>query len=144
LADQEEVFDSPAEWVAKHIHDYVETDGEVGHIWRGYTTLLLTTVGRKSGQLRRTALIYGQEADNYIVVASRGGHSKNPAWYLNLADNPAVDVQVLADKFPAVARTAAGEERERLWALMAALHPAYNTFQAKTKRQIPVVVLERA
>jgi hypothetical protein len=67
LSQRDEIFDSPAEWVAKHIHDYVETDGEVGHIWRGYTTLLLTTVGRKSGQRRRTALIYGQEGDTLHI-----------------------------------------------------------------------------
>jgi deazaflavin-dependent oxidoreductase (nitroreductase family) len=141
MAKNDEIFDSPTGWVADHIHRYVETDGEKGHIWRGLPTLLLTTVGRKSGLHRRTALIYGRDGDNYVVVASRGGHSRHPAWYLNLTENPDVEVQVMADKFAARASTAAGEERERLWSMMIALWPTYAQFQSKTKRQIPVVIL---
>src|SRR5690606_23006715 len=101
MTDQEEIYDSPTGWVAQHIRDYVETDGRKGHKWRGVDTLLLTTRGRKSGKLRRTALIYGKDGDNYIVVASRGGHPSHPAWYLNLVANPEVMVQVGADKFKA-------------------------------------------
>jgi deazaflavin-dependent oxidoreductase (nitroreductase family) len=143
MAKQDEIFDSPTGWVNEHIHNYVETDGRNGHMWRGVPTLLLTTVGRKSGKKRRTALIYGKDGDNYIVVASRGGHSKHPAWYLNLVENPEVDVQVGADKFSARAHTASDKEKPRLWKLMASIWPAYNDYQAKTKREIPVVVLER-
>jgi deazaflavin-dependent oxidoreductase (nitroreductase family) len=143
MGKQDEIFDSPTGWVAKHIHDYVETDGSSGHLWRGATTLLLTTRGRKSGKFRRTALIYGQDGDHYVVVASRGGNAKHPAWYLNLAENPEVEVQVGADKFSARAHTAAPEEKARLWPLMTSIWPAYNSYQEKTSRQIPVVVLER-
>lgn len=143
MGQQEEIHDSPTGWVAKHIQEYIETDGREGHKWRGTFTLLLTTRGRKSGLLRRTALIYGKDGDNYIVVASRGGHAEHPAWYLNLVEDPLVDVQVEADKFSARAHTAAGEERERLWALMVSIFPTYDSFQAKTEREIPLVVLTR-
>ena len=135
------IHDSPTGWVNKHIREYVETDGKKGHKHQGKDALLLTTIGRKSGERRRTALFYGKDGDRYIVVASRGGHSKNPAWYLNLDANPKVEVQVGADKFTARAHTATGEERLRLWELMTAIFPTYNSFQKKTKREIPVVVL---
>ena len=102
----EEVFDSPKGWVAQHIRRYVETDGRKGHRWRGVDTLLLTTRGRRSGKLRRTALIYGRDGDRYLVVASSGGAKRHPSWYLNLAENPEVWVQVDADRFAARARTA--------------------------------------
>ena len=142
MAQKDEVFDSPMDWVAEHIQDYVESDGQKGHMWRGLPTLLLTTCGRKSGKQRRTTLIYGQDSDNYIIVASRGGHAKHPAWYLNLIDNPEVEVQVKADKFSARAHTAEAEEKKRLWPLMAKIFPTYNNYQAKTSRDIPVIVLE--
>ncbi len=100
MTQQEEVFDSPVGWVAQHIRGYVESDGENGHRWRGVNTLLLTTRGRKSGKLTRTALIYGRDGDRYIVVASKGGAEKNPEWYLNLVVNPEVNVQVGGDRFP--------------------------------------------
>lgn len=136
-----DIHDSPTGWVNKHIREYVETDGKKGHKHQGKDALLLTTRGRKSGLLRRTALFYGKDGDRYIVVASRGGHAKHPAWYLNLEANPEVEVQVGADKFSARAHTATGEERVRLWELMTTIFPTYNSFQKKTKLQIPVVVL---
>lgn len=144
MTQQDEIHDSPTGWVNKHIHDYVETDGKSGHKWRGYPTLLLTTRGRKSGLLRRTALIYGTDGDTYVIVASRGGHSKHPAWYLNLVENPNVEVQIEAEKFSAVACVAEPEEKARLWKLMNAVYPPYDSYQAKTTREIPVIVLERA
>jgi deazaflavin-dependent oxidoreductase (nitroreductase family) len=143
MAKKDEIFDSPTGWVADHVRQYVETDGADGHLWRGVPTLLLTTHGRKSGKRRRTALIYGKDGDNYVVVASRGGNPKHPAWYLNLSENPTVDVQVSADKFSALAHTANPQEKARLWPLMASIWPSYNDYQAKTDRQIPVVVLVR-
>lgn len=136
-----DIHDSPTDWVNKHIREYVETDGKKGHKHQGKDALLLTTRGRKSGLLRRTALFYGKDGDRYVVVASRGGHAKHPAWYLNLEANPEVEVQVGADKFSARAHTATGEERVRLWELMTTIFPTYNSFQKKTKLQIPVVVL---
>jgi deazaflavin-dependent oxidoreductase (nitroreductase family) len=141
---QEQVVDSPTKWVSDHIRRYVETDGREGHEWqKDVPTLLLTTRGRKSGKLRRTALIYGRDGDRYLVVASQGGAAKHPAWYLNLRENPEVRLQVGADTFTARARTATPDEKPALWETMAGIWPAYDGYQKKTDREIPVVVLER-
>ena len=78
------VTDSPTGWVAKHVRKYVESDGKKGHRWSGVDTLLLTTRGRSTGKLRRTALIYGEDRGRYIVVASNGGAKTHPHWYQNL------------------------------------------------------------
>ena len=139
----EQVLDSPRGWVSRHIRRYLETDGREGHRWSGVNTLLLTTRGRKSRKLRRTALIYGRDGDRYLVVASNGGVKKHPSWYLNLAETPEVQVQVGADKFMARAHTATAREKPRLWRLMTSIWPEYDRYQARSKRVIPVVVLER-
>jgi deazaflavin-dependent oxidoreductase (nitroreductase family) len=139
---EEEVVDSPKGWVAKHIREYVETEGKKGHRWSGVNTLLLTTRGRRTGTLRRTALIYGRDGDRYVVVASSGGAKKHPAWYLNLVADPEVQVQVGAERFTAVAKTATAKQKPKLWKMMGEIWPAYDTYQAKTDREIPVVVLE--
>ncbi|MER7457568.1 nitroreductase family deazaflavin-dependent oxidoreductase [Micromonospora sp. NPDC126480] len=145
MATGEQVLDSPQGWVAEHVRRYVATDGADGHEWRpGVFTLLLTTRGRRSGTLRRTALIYGRDGEAYLVVASQGGAPEHPAWYLNLRADPRVEVQVGAERFVARARTAAPEEKPRMWSTMAAIWPAYDDYQARTDREIPVVVLERA
>ena len=137
-----EVTDSPVDWVAEHTQRYLDSGGEDGHEWRpGVPTLLLTTTGRKSGVKRRTALIYGRDNADYVVVASKGGSQGHPAWYLNLEMTPEVEIQVFDEVLPAVARTAIGEERERLWALMRQIWPAYDEYQTRTDREIPVVVL---
>ncbi|HLF44208.1 MAG TPA: nitroreductase family deazaflavin-dependent oxidoreductase [Acidimicrobiia bacterium] len=144
MTTQEEVFDSPEGWVSRHIRQYVKTDGRKGHEWRkGVPALLLTTRGRKTGKLRRTALIYGVDGDRYLVVASVGGAAENPSWYLNLVQNPEAGLQVGADKFTARARTAGADEKPRLWRLMASIWPDYDKYQARTQREIPVVILER-
>jgi len=127
----------------EHVRRYRETGGEVGHIWNGVPTLLLTTTGRRSGEQRTTPLIYGEDGDRYVVVASKGGAPRHPAWYLNLSAQPAVELQVKDERFHARARTAGPDERDRLWRLMAGIWPAYDDYQAKTEREIPVVVLER-
>ncbi|MET8310142.1 nitroreductase family deazaflavin-dependent oxidoreductase [Micromonospora sp. NPDC005173] len=144
MTASEQVVDSPQGWVAEHIQRYVETGGAEGHEWRpGVYTLLLTTRGRHSGKLRRTALIYGRDGDGYLVVGSQGGAPKHPAWFLNLLAEPQVEVQVGGETFTARARTATAEEKPRMWSTMAAIWPAYDDYQAKTDREIPVVVLER-
>jgi deazaflavin-dependent oxidoreductase (nitroreductase family) len=139
-----EPLDSALDWVAEHTRTYVETGGEEGHLWRGVPCLVLTTLGRKSGQLRRNALIYGTDGDAYVIVASKGGADDHPLWYLNLVEEPSVTVQVGADVFTATARTADAERKARLWPMMAGIWPAYEEYAAKTERDIPVVVLERA
>jgi deazaflavin-dependent oxidoreductase (nitroreductase family) len=104
----------------------------------------VTTRGRKSGKLRRTALYYGRDGDRYLLVASNGGAHTHPAWYLNLLEHPEVRVQVGAEQFTARARTATAEERQPLWDVMAEIFPTYNQYQAKARREIPVVILEPA
>src|SRR3954469_4078508 len=118
---EQDPTDSPRDWVAEHAQRYIATNGEDGHLWRGVPTLALTTIGRRSGTPRRTMLIYGRDGDHYLLVASQGGAPEHPQWYRNLAAQPEVGVQVLAERFKARARTAAPEEKARLWPTMTAL-----------------------
>jgi deazaflavin-dependent oxidoreductase (nitroreductase family) len=127
----------------EHVERYRATDGAEGHDWQGTQTLLLTTTGRRSGEPRTTPLIYGPDGSSFVVVASKGGSDEPPAWYLNLAADPDVEVQVKGDRFKARARTASAEEKPRLWRMMTAEWPSYDEYQQKTEREIPVVVLER-
>lgn len=126
----------------EHVERYRATGGEEGHDWQGTTTLILTTTGRKSGQQRSTPLIYRTDGDAYAVVASNGGAPDHPQWYKNLQAEPEVDVQVKADRFRARARTATPGEKGRLWPGLAATWPQYDEYQARTDRDIPVVLLE--
>jgi deazaflavin-dependent oxidoreductase (nitroreductase family) len=128
----------------EHVDRYRATDGEEGHDWQGTHTLILTTKGRHSGEQRSTPLIYGQHGDDYLLVASKGGSDQPPDWYLNLRENPEVEVQVKGDRFTAGARTATPEEKAELWKIMTEQWPAYDEYQQKTDREIPVVVLERS
>lgn len=128
----------------EHVQAYRETDGERGYEWRGTQCLLLTTVGRKSGEPRTMPLIFAPDEDRQVIVASKGGAPEHPAWYLNLRDQPEVEVQVKGDVFKARARDAEGEERARLWKTMVGEWPDYDDYQSKTDREIPVVILERA
>ena len=131
------------DWISEHVERYLATDGDEGHMFRGLPTLLLTTIGRKSGEGRLIPLIYGEDNGTYIVVGSKGGHALHPSWYRNLVAYADVKVQVKADRFSARASTASGEERNRLWALMANIWEGYNEYQERTVREIPVVVLTR-
>ena len=127
----------------EHVRRYLETDGAEGHDWQGTTVLILTTTGRRSGEPRSTPLIYGKRGDDHMVVASKGGAEEHPAWYLNLVEQPEVTVQVRDDRFKARARIATPEEKPELWRVMTGRWPAYDEYQRKTSREIPVVVLER-
>ena len=140
--NDEPVYDSPIGWVKSQIQGYVESDGKQGQLWGGLPVLLLTTRGRKSGVLRRTALIYGRDGKNYLVVASNGGAPNHPLWYLNLVKTPEVQIQVEAEKFTARARTAVPEEKPRLWKIMRDIFPQYDEYQARAGREIPLVILE--
>lgn len=143
MPSKKQITDSPNGWVAKHIQDYVNSDGKKGHKWNGHLNLLLTTRGRKSGVLRRTALIYGTDGDNYLLVASNGGSESHPNWYLNLLENPKVELQVGAEKFSAKAKVASTKEKPRLWKIMSKIFPTYDTYQAKAEREIPLIILKR-
>jgi deazaflavin-dependent oxidoreductase (nitroreductase family) len=135
--------DSPVGWVNTHIRTYVDSDGRRGHRWSGVDTLLLTTTGRRTGRGRRTPLIYGRDGDRYVVVGSKGGSDEAPQWYQNLVADPHVRLQVGDEVFDATATTAQGDERGRLWRMMSAIWPDYDTYRRRTTREIPVVVLER-
>lgn len=127
----------------EHVRRYQETDGAEGHEWNGTTVLILTTTGRTSGEPRSAPLIYQEYDGGYLVVASQGGADIAPNWYRNLSVDPQVRVQILGDRFDAVARDATPEEKPVMWRTMTAVWPAYDDYQRKTEREIPVVVLRR-
>jgi len=135
-----EVHDNPNPWVVEHIRRFEETGGRPRP---GVNDLLLTTRGRKTGELRRTALVYGCDGDRYVLAASNRGANHHPAWYLNLLADPYVTVQVGPETFTARARPAAEAERPHLWRLIVSAMPQYAAYQERTTREIPVVVLER-
>ena len=144
MAIDQQAIDSPKDWVVEHVRSYIETNGEDGHIWRAVPTLILATLGRRSGQPRRLALIYEQDGDRSVVIVSKGGSDRHQAWHLNLRDHPEVQVQVLGNRFRANARTATLEEHRKLWPPMAEILPDYDAYHAETDRPIPLVILEYA
>jgi proline iminopeptidase len=149
MAEPNKSSDLP-DWIKNHLSRYLATNGEDGYFWdasigggKGLVpTLLLTTVGRKSGKPLTLPLIFGRAGHDYVIVASKGGAPAHPAWYLNLEANPEVEVQVKAEKLTARAHTAQGAERAALWAKMVEIYGPYAQYQTKTDRQIPVVVLK--
>jgi deazaflavin-dependent oxidoreductase (nitroreductase family) len=127
-----------------HTAIYRASGGRVGHKLPGLTApmLLLDHTGAKSGTKRTSPLVYGRDGDDLILVASKGGNPKNPAWYHNLRANPDTTVQVGSERRPVHARVAAPEERKRLWNKMVGVYGGYADYQKRTKREIPLVVLE--
>jgi deazaflavin-dependent oxidoreductase (nitroreductase family) len=140
------------DWKERHLEAYLRTDGEVGHLVdfsanggpAATPCLILEATGRKSGQPQRLPLIYGKEGKNFVIVASKGGAPAHPAWFLNLEADPAVKFQVADKKYSGHARVAASPEREQLFAMMEKIFPPYTSYQHKTDRKIPVVILEPA
>ena len=127
-----------------HVLAYRATHGALGH-WipgLGAPMLLLDHVGAKSGKRRTTPLLYLADGDNLAIIASKGGHPRNPAWFHNLRANPETTVQVGSERRAVRARLAAGEERKRLWRRAVEAYGSYADYQARTEREIPVVVLE--
>jgi len=127
-----------------HVRRYQETAGQVGYIWNGATILLLTSIGRKSGLPRTNALIFGQDGDDYLVVASIGGAPQHPLWYRNLLDRPEAEIQVRDRHIQVTATTTADDDKARLWQIMTKVWPNYDVYQSRTHRVIPVVVLTPA
>lgn len=122
---------------------YETSDGRIGASLGGRPMLLLRTVGRRTGAPRTAALLYVRDGDAYAVIASKGGAPQHPGWFHNLATQGDVEIQVGRERMPVRARIAEGEERSRLWARADELNQGqYTVYQSRTKRPIPVVVLE--
>jgi deazaflavin-dependent oxidoreductase (nitroreductase family) len=135
-------IDTPVGWANDHVKRYLSSDGRDGHDWRGAPTLLLTTVGRRSGKARRTPLIYGRHGRDYLIVGSKGGADTPPMWLTNLLAQPRTRIQVGAEVIDTKARLATAEEKPELWKLMTSIWPDYDGYQSRTTREIPIVVLE--
>lgn len=138
-------------WIQKHVKQYLESGGQEGHMWDSSAaggpgplpTLLLTTVGRKTGTKHLVPLLYGETAAGVVVIASKGGAPEHPGWYRNLVANPDAEIQVGTKTFRAKASTVESAERAPLWRQMVEMYPPYADYQKKTERQIPVVLLKR-
>ena len=141
----------PPDWVAEHLRRYRESGGAEGHLFDATIAgvpglvpcLLLTTTGRRSGEKRTSPLFYGTAGDAYVIIGSKGGAETHPGWYLNLLANPTAEVQVARAHFTVRGRVVTGQEREQLFEQMAQMAPPYRDYQKKTKRELPVVVLEK-
>jgi len=127
-----------------HIAAYRVTGGRIGGTFRGVDTLLLDHVGRRSGKKRTNPLYYVADGEDLVIVASRGGSHKHPAWWLNLRNSPRTTVQVGSERREVVARQADDEERARLWPRLVEAWPDYEAYQRRTERRIPVIVLSPA
>ncbi|MER5437425.1 nitroreductase family deazaflavin-dependent oxidoreductase [Streptomyces sp. NPDC002790] len=134
---------SPTGWVAEQARTYEESGGTKGTTMQGAPCLLLDYEGRKSGQWRRTVLIYGTDGDDQLIVASYGGADRHPEWYLNLQANPEVRLRVGTERFAARAETLSAQDKARVWDSLVELFPPYAEYQKKTSRDIPVVRLRR-
>ncbi|NMO88581.1 nitroreductase family deazaflavin-dependent oxidoreductase [Actinomycetospora sp. TBRC 11914] len=139
--DLDRATDSSWDWVAEHTRTYLASGGTEGHESDGVSTLVLVTTGRRTGQPRRTCLIYGTWGEDLVVVASKGGADDDPHWFSNLAAEPTVGVQVGSRRFTARARVASPAEREALWPRMARIFPLYDEYARRTDRVIPIVLL---
>jgi F420H(2)-dependent quinone reductase len=132
-----------------HVWVYRKTRGRLGNKWRigaafprGVPVLLLTTIGRKSGEPKTTPLLYLEDGERVVIVGSQGGMPKHPQWFLNLTKNPDVEVQIGSRRRNMRARVANPEEHAALWPRLVALYADFATYQAWTDRPIPVVIVE--
>lgn len=132
---------STAEWARVQAETYEASDGREGNLLRGKPIIVLTSVGAKSGKLRKTALMRVEHEGRYAVVASKGGAAQHPTWYWNLVAHPHVELQDLADKRDYEAHLAEGAEYDEWWGYAVEAWPDYATYQTKTDRTIPVFVL---
>ena len=129
-------------WSALHRALYRVTGGFLGRRLVDNDMLLLTTTGHRSGRLHTVPLLYLRDGRSLVVIASYGGRPHHPSWYDNLVAEPAVEVQIRSERVPMVARTATPEERSHWWPRVIAAYEGYATYQSRTDREIPVVVLE--
>jgi deazaflavin-dependent oxidoreductase (nitroreductase family) len=139
---QDEYEPSPAGWVRDQVRKYEASGGAEGGDLMGKPVVILTTKGRHTGKLRKSPLIRVEHDGTYAVVASLGGAPKHPVWYLNLRDDPDVTLQDGANVYDVRARQIEGDEKATWWKRAVQVWPAYDDYQARTERSIPVVVLE--
>ncbi len=125
------------------IEEFRAHRGKSGGPMEGRPLLLLTTAGAKSGQLRTTPVMYIPDGDRLLVIASNAGAATHPDWYRNLLAHPEVTVEVGNETFKAIAIVTEGSERQRLWTRVVELYSFFEDHEAKTTRQIPVIVLRR-
>lgn len=126
-----------------HALAYRATGGRIGHRLPGLPPmLLLDHVGARSGRRRTTPLVYVPDGDDVVIVASKGGHPRNPAWFHNLRANPDTTIQIGSERRSVRARVASPNERARLWPKAVAAYPGYRGYQERTEREIPLVILE--
>ncbi len=130
------------DWNKQVIEEFRANGGKVGGQFKGAPLLLLHTTGAKSGQARVNPVMYLADGDNDVVFASKGGAPTSPDWYHNLVANPRASIEVGDKTIKVVARLAEGDERERLFSRQKELYPGFADYEAKTTRQIPVVILE--
>jgi len=135
---------SPNDWNAGIIKEFRENGGKVTGQFAGMPLVLLNTIGAKSGEPRTNPLAYFRDGERIIIVASKAGAPTNPDWYYNVRANPLVTLEVGTETFKAHATIAEPEERERLFAKIAASNPGFAEYQRNTARVIPIVVLTRA
>jgi len=128
---------------AEHVRVFRETKGARGSTWRGAPILLLTTTGRSSGEPRTTPLIMQPDDGTWVIVASKGGAPDHPNWFKNLEATGEAEIDLGPEQVPVQMSVAQGDERARLWSKMTAVWPPYDDYQARTEREIPVVVLAR-
>ena len=131
-----------ADWNSNIISEFRDNEGKVGGMFEGTPLLLLHTTGAKSGAERINPLAYRKDGDALVVFASKGGAPTNPDWFHNVRANPKVSVEVGTDTREMVARVADADERHRLWEAQKAENPNFAAYEAKTDRQIPVVILD--
>lgn len=134
---------STSGWARKQVEEYESSGGTRGTTLWGRPVVVLTTVGAKTGKLRKTALMRVEHEGEYAIVASLGGAPKHPVWYHNVRANPHVELQDLTQKHDYAAREVSGDEKRVWWERAVAAYPPYADYQKKTKREIPVFVLTR-
>ena len=135
---------SPTDWVRTQVEQYESSGGTEGTTLRGMPVILLTSVGAKSGKLRKTPLMRVEHDGRYAVVASQGGAPKHPVWYYNLKADPRVELQDGPVRQDMTAREVTGEEKAQWWQRAVAAYPDYADYQTRTTREIPLFVLEPA
>jgi deazaflavin-dependent oxidoreductase (nitroreductase family) len=136
-----EYEESPWDWVRKDADRIIESGSTDGSEMKGKPIILLTTIGAKSGKIRKTPLMRVEHGGEYAVVASLGGAPKNPVWFYNIKANPQVELQDGADTKDYEAREVFGDEKAAWWERAVEAWPDYAEYQTKTDRQIPVFVL---